>query len=156
MDGGGESWRSRSPKEAPALTADDFPDLGAEMIPRKATLVAILSRRELDVDEVENAAARRREVAASMRDARRDPHEAARAVADHEAHRRPLRARALAAIVQHQQKLVAGGHVPDVGLALVEVERLDGARVELRVVHLAHRESRELRVDPRVEAAELG
>jgi hypothetical protein len=63
----------------------------------------------------------------AVSDARRDAHEAVLAVAEHEAHRLAFGRRAGAAVVQHQQQLVARRHVPDVGLAMVHVERLHRA-----------------------------
>src|SRR5215831_5720295 len=60
-----------------------------------------------------------------------------------EPHARALGLRALAYVEQDEQHPIGRRHVPDVGLALMEVERLDRAGLDLAVVDLAHFEALE-------------
>src|SRR6267142_2284837 len=77
------------------------------------------------------------------RDARWDANQARGAGAEREAHARALGLRALPHVEQHQQHPIGRRHVPDVGLALVEVVRLDRAGLDLAVVDLAYGEAGE-------------
>ena len=59
-------------------------------------------------------------------------------------------------IGQHQEELVPGGHIPDIGLTLVEVEGLDRQGLDDAVIDLAHLEARHAGQGTALEAAELG
>ena len=58
--------------------------------------------------------------------------------------------------MKDQQELVAGRHVPDIGLALVHVVGLDGAGADLRVVDLLALEVLQLAVHAGRQPAEFG
>src|SRR5205814_7186258 len=72
-----------------------------------------LFRSEVHVDQVDDAAARLRQVACAVRHAGWDADQAVLAVAEHDAQGDVLARRALAGVVQHEQQLVARRHVPD-------------------------------------------
>src|SRR3990167_1773002 len=138
------------------LSPHDVPDARAGGVPRQSPLVALgRGRLELHVDEIDDAAARRREVLHAVRHARRNAHEARGAVAQDEPARDARSRRARADVEQHQEHLVAGRDEPDVRLAPVNVEGLDRARLQLAVVDLPDLEAREGGVDARAEAPEL-
>src|SRR2546428_8574464 len=126
-----------------SLPARHVPDLRARVVPRQPALVAHRwLGREMDVGEVNDPARRRREVPYAMRDPGRDAHEARGAGAEGEPHTRAFGLRALPHVEQDQEHPVGRRHVPDVGLALMEMERLDRSGLDLTVVDLTEREAR--------------
>lgn len=135
--------------------ADDFPNLGAEMVVGEATLVAVRVNRKLDVHKVKDHAPFRTEVSAAVGHPRRDPNDAVLSVAEDEAHRLILGCGAGAAVVQHEEQLRGRWHIPHIRLTPVQVKGLDCTGLHFAVVHLAHDEPRELGVDSRLEPAQL-
>src|SRR5262245_58856879 len=123
-------------------TANHVPDLGSGEVPRQAALVALIGlRREVGVDEIDDATARRRQVLHPVGDAGRNSDEPGGPVTQNEPTMDIHALRLRAHVEQHQEHLVPGRHEPDVRLALVEMERLDGARLHLAVVDLLDLES---------------
>src|SRR5207247_11226598 len=92
------------------------------------------ARRESEIGEVDDPPGRLAEIPHTVGDTGRDAQEARRAVAQHEPHAYAFRLRALADVDEDDEQAVPRRHVPDVGLAGVEMERLDRARGELAVV----------------------
>src|SRR5258708_15904037 len=90
--------------------------------------------------EVDDASGGLAEIAHAMSDAGRDHEQTGGAVAEHDALAGVLRARAVAHVEQYHQHAVRRRHEPHVGLARVQVERLDGAGRYPAVVDLAPRE----------------
>src|SRR2546422_8505775 len=126
------------------LPSRHFPDLGARVVPRQPALVAHRGLcREMHVGEVDDPSGPRREVPDAVRDAGRDAHEARGAGPEGEPHAHAFGLSALPHVEQDHQHPVGRRYVPDVGLALVEVERLDRAGLDLAVVDLAHDEAGE-------------
>src|SRR5206468_13069900 len=113
-------------------------------------------RLEVETGEVDDPAGCLPDIAHAMGNAGWDAQEPRRAVAQHEPHAHALRLRALTDVDEHDEHAVTRGHVPDVGLAGVEVERLDRARRLLAVVDLAQREPSDRRGPSVTEPRQLG
>src|SRR3989454_6449880 len=125
-----------------SLPARHFPDLGARVVPRQPALVAHRRLgREMDIGEIDDPAGRRREVPHAVRDPWRNAHEAGGAGAEGEPHARAFGLRALSRVDQDQEHPVGRRHVPDIGLALMEVERLDRPGLDLAGVDLPQGEA---------------
>src|SRR3989441_4261753 len=126
-----------------SLPARHVPDLRARVVTRQPALLAHRwPGREMDVGEANDPARRRREVPYAMRAPGRDAHEARGAGAEGEPHTCAFGLRALPHVEQDQEHPVGRRHVPDVGLALMEMERLDRSGLDLTVVDLTEREAR--------------
>src|SRR5262245_21486306 len=138
------------------LSLDQVPDVRADEVPGQPALVALGgSRLKLHVDEVDDAAARGADVLDTVGHARGDADQTRGTVAHGKAADDLLGGRARPEVDQDEQHLIAWWDEPDVGLAPVQVERLDGPGVYLAVVDLFHFEARQGRVHARAEPAQL-
>src|SRR5438552_2798182 len=154
---GDDRERSEATSAGIALAPRHVPHVGARVVPRQSPLVARRGlRREMEIGEVDDPPGRLAEIPHTVGHTRRDAQEARRAVAQHEPHAYAFRLRALADVDEDDEQAVPRRHVPDVGLAGVEMERLDRARGELAVVDLPQRETRDRRGPSVTETRQLG
>src|SRR5262245_3227263 len=124
------------------LASRHVPDVGARIVPGQPSLVA--GRRfgtELDVDEINDPPDTGAKIAHAVGNAGRDANQPRAAISQHEPHLDPFRRRSLANVEEDEQHAIGGRHVPDVGLADVEMVGLDDAGLDLAVVDLAYGEA---------------
>src|SRR2546427_9485680 len=141
---GDDRERSEATSAGIALAPRHVPYVGARVVPRQPPLVARRGLgREMKVGEVDDPSRRRAEIPHAVGHPRRDAQQSRRTVTEHEPRAHALRLRALADVDEDDEHAVARRHVPDVGLARVQVERLDRPGAELAVIDLSQREARE-------------
>src|SRR3989475_8089690 len=126
------------------LAPRHVPYVGARVVPRQTPLVARRGLgREMKIGEVDDPSRRCAEIPHAVGHPRWDAQQSRRTVTEHEPRAHALRLRALADVDEDDEHAVAWRHVPDVGLARVQVERLDRPGAELAVIDLSQRDARE-------------